>query len=140
MEAIGLPTRILTIAKPGTDKLFDHVFPQVRTPKEGWITIDAVGYPNHPMGWVAPHDRYAIWDHEGNLTGFGGLFPGRVGKDFKSMASVQLHGAQEVYEMSLAGCEPSRFSDYGLENCGMAGVDDEDPEDWSKYGLLDFGK
>lgn len=90
MESIGLPTRTVTIAKPNTDKLFDHVFPQVGVPHHGYITIDAVGYPNNPMGWIAPHERYAIWDHEGNLTGFGGYFPGRIGEDFDAMAAVEL--------------------------------------------------
>lgn len=41
--------------------------------------------------------------------------------------------------MSLAGCGPEKFQDYGLENCGLAGVDSEAPEDWAQYGLLGFG-
>ena len=41
--------------------------------------------------------------------------------------------------MSLAGCGPGMFRDYGLHNFGLAGVDNEEPEDWADYGLADFG-
>lgn len=139
-RSIGLPTRTVTISKPGSRKLFDHVFPQVRIPKVGWIALDAVGYPQHKIGWIAPHSRYAIWDIEGKLRGYGGEWPGRLEKDFKEMSSAALGGIdEEVYEMSMHGCEPSRFRDLGLENYGLAGIDGEEPEDWSTEGLTGFG-
>lgn len=139
MQSIGLPTRTVTISKPGSRKLFDHVFPQVRVPQHGWISIDAVGYPKHSMGWVAPHGRFAIWDIDGNLRGFGGDYPDFIKRDFKAMASATLGSLDEEVSMSFAGCGPDMFRDYGLENFGLAGVDNEEPEDWSKYGLLSFG-
>jgi len=139
MGAIGIPSRVVNISKPHSKKLFDHGCVQARIPKVGWVSLDAVGYPKHPMGWIAPHERYAIWDTEGNLRGFGGNYPGGIGQDFKAMSSATLGGIQEVQEMSLAGCGPGSFRDYGLENFGMAGVDNEEPEDWSTHGLLGFG-
>ena len=140
LNSIGLQTRTVTISKPGSRKLFDHVFPQVKVPKHGWISIDAVGYPKHPMGWTAPHGRYAIWDTDGNLRGFGGDFPGIIKEDFEAMASATLGSLEtEVDTMSFAGCGPEQYRDYGLENFGLAGTDDEEPADWSTYGLTDFG-
>jgi hypothetical protein len=41
--------------------------------------------------------------------------------------------------MSVAGFAETNFPDYGLENYGLASVDNREPEDWSSVGLLGFG-
>ncbi len=41
--------------------------------------------------------------------------------------------------MSVAGFSESNFQDYGLENFGLASVDNTEPQDWSRMGLLGFG-
>lgn len=41
--------------------------------------------------------------------------------------------------MSVAGFAETNFPDYGLENYGLASVDNLEPEDWSSVGLLGFG-
>lgn len=41
--------------------------------------------------------------------------------------------------MSVAGFAQTEFPDYGLENYGLASTDNQEPEDWSRVGLLGFG-
>lgn len=137
--SIGLEPRIVTISKPGSNKLFDHVFTQIKIPRKGWISVDPVGHPAHGLGWTAPHERYAIWDLDGKLRGFGGNYPGIISRDFKEMSSAALGKIQEVRSMSFAGLSENNFPDYGLANYGLAGTDNEEPADWSKYGVLGFG-
>lgn len=88
-QNVGFPARMVTIAAPFSNKLFDHIFPQVFIPKKGWITADPVVYPKHGFGWTAPHSRIATWDLDGNLTGFRGRFPGPLKKMFKQMIGFQ---------------------------------------------------
>lgn len=136
---IGIPTRIATIAKPGARGLFDHVFVQAKIPKVGWVSVDPVGYPHHGLGWTAPHERIAYWDLNGNLLGTQGIFPGPLKQAFKQMSGYHGTEIEGGNEMSLAGFAGVEFSDYGLENYGLAGTDNEAPMNWSQHGLVDFG-
>jgi len=139
LQAMGIPVRIATLAKPGGRNLFDHVFVQARIPKVGWVSFDPVGYPKHGLGWTAPHSRIAFWDLDGNLMSARGMFPGQLKKEFKQMKGFQGLGAIEEGNMSLQGFDESMFQDYGLANYGLATRDTREPSDWSKYGLINFG-
>lgn len=88
-QNVGLPARMVTIAGPNTRGLFDHIFPQVLIPKKGWVTADPVVYPKHGMGWTAPHKRWAAWDLDAYLMGYGGIFPGPLANMFKQMVRFQ---------------------------------------------------
>lgn len=87
-QNVGFPASMVTIAAPGSRKLFDHILPQVLIKKK-WITADPVVYPKRGMGYLAPHSRIARWDLNGNLMGFAGWFPGPLKKAFKQMVSFK---------------------------------------------------
>ena len=147
-EGLGLKTRVVTISPPsktGFDKLFTHVYPEVMIPKKGWVAADLVGYPQHGLGWQPPALRRAVWDTYGNLIDYAGHFPPRFQKEFKQMTAANvrgfagLDGLGGVHMGSLYGVETNQFPDYGLHNYGFAGLDQVEPADWSKYGVLNFG-
>lgn len=143
-ESIGLKSRIVTIATPESRQLFSHVFPQVHVPKVGWVSADAVGFPNHPLGWTPPHKRWAVWDTRGNLLCARGSFPPSFRREFRAMRAVDVSGflgdlPEGERHMSLRGLSFDDFPDYGLESFGMAGTDNTAPEDWATHGLLSFG-
>jgi len=120
--SVGFPVRIATCNKPGSPTLFTHVYPQTFIKPFGWITVDAVGYPLHNMGWNPPSDRTAIWDLKGNLITKQGNFP----KSFQEML-----GGDEM---------TNEFQDYDLTRYGFAGSDPESGiADWDSVGLFGFG-
>lgn len=149
-EALGLRTRIATISPPtftGARALFSHVYPEVYIPKMGWIACDAVGYPQHGLGWSPPNIRKALWSTHGNIIGVTGYFPGTLKSQMTQMIRADVRGLVGGYAQggntmigSLHGVDVDSFRDFGLDNFGFAGTDDEAPADWSKYGLLSFGE
>ncbi len=141
-ESIGFETRIATVATPGKKQLFTHVFPLVNIPKHGWIAADAVTYPQHGLGYMPPHSRIAVWDLDGNLLTQSGKLP----KNFKKIMTppvVHMNGYDGYSKGAnmLSGFEyANSFNDLGLDNFGLAGTDNAEPEDWSTQGpLLEFG-
>lgn len=88
-QNVGLPARMCTIAGVASNKLFDHIFPQIAIKNYGWVTADPVVYPQHGLGYTAPHSRIAVWDLNGNLVGFRGSLPGPLKRAFKQMVSFK---------------------------------------------------
>lgn len=130
LYGLGFPVVVNTISPPGSNKLFTHVFPSAKIPKVGWIAFDAVGYPEHPLGWIAPHSRIATWDLDGNLIDARGNFP----PEFRQMESAGL-GANDEGGIAMQ----TDWQDYGLQNYGLAGIDSEEPLDFAVHGLKGFG-
>lgn len=144
LAAIGLPVRIKTIAGPKAkqNQIFTHVYPEVRIPKTGWVSVDAVGHPRHGLGWTPPAKREATWTTSGRLVSARGEFPRALKNVLKNMvpktATIQGFGStQEVIEMNTA----QNWPDYGLDRFGLAGDvnDGQELEDFSKVGILEFG-
>jgi len=147
LRSIGFEVAINTIEKPtppgAPQGLFSHVFPTVRIPGRGWVTVDAVGHPRHPMGWTPPYQRLAVWDLEANLVATRGQFP----PVFKEMLTADISGItgrptkqQGVRQMSLQGIDMRNdFPDYDLSRYGLAGTDYHEPLDWSTHAALGFG-
>jgi len=96
MTAIGLPVQIVTVSGPGSRSLFTHVFPRVQIPRLGWVAVDAVGHPEHELGWIPPHDRLAVWDLAGQR-----LF--RQG-DFSQFRNFALGNAGEIEKKKGLTC------------------------------------
>ena len=69
MASIGFPVRVVTTAPPhyGPGWAMTHVFPQIKIPKLGWVTVDPVVHPQHGFGFTTPHSRLATWDLFGNI-------------------------------------------------------------------------
>lgn len=91
-RSIGFPVLINTIEKPSTPGrragLFSHVYPSVKVPNLGWLAADAVGYPQHKLGWFPSFQRLAAWDLDANLVVAKGQFPAQ----FKQMLSADVSG------------------------------------------------
>ena len=147
-EGLGLKTRVVTISPPsitGFNKLFSHVYPEVLIPRVGWVAADLVGFPAHGLGWAPPAIRRAVWDTYGNLISYSGFYPERFKNELRQMTAADVRGVAGLngpggeHMGSLHGYDPSQFGDYGLENFGFAGLDETEPADWSKYGVLNFG-
>jgi len=131
-ETIGMPVRIVTIATPSAKRaLFSHVYPEIKVPKIGWVSVDPVGYPKHPMGWASPYTRKAIWDLNGNVIATDGL-----PKNFLGVLRVMEKNTMNFADSYDTG---RNWQDLGLENYGLAGVDTEGPEDWSNEIISGFG-
>lgn len=147
LRGVGFEVAINTMEKPtppgAPQGLFSHVFPTVKIPGRGWLTVDAVGHPRHKLGWTPPHQRLAVWDLEGNLLATRGQFP----PVFKQMLTADISGItgrpqkqQGVRKMSLQGIDMQNdFPDYDLSRYGLAGTDDREPVDWSTHAALGFG-
>lgn len=148
LRATGFPVLINTIEKPHPPGilmgLFSHVFPSVKIPGVGWITVDAVGHPAHPMGWTPPHSRMAVWDLDANLIARKGQFPPAFNQmlsvDVRGITGQRSHKQKGVRQMSLQGIDMNfDFPDHGLHNYGLAGTDYNEPIDWSTHAALGFG-
>jgi hypothetical protein len=128
LQSIGMPVRIAVTAPPGfpSGPYFTHVFPQVSIPGLGWLTVDPVPWPRHNLGYTPENSRIAFFNLDGKLLGYNGNVSG--------LSSL----GQEVIEMNTnTGLMPdlTRWQDMGL-----AGTEDgEEPLDWRKYVLKDFG-
>lgn len=128
LEAIGFPTRLVTISPPGNRSLFSHVFVQAKVPKVGWYSLDPVGFPLHGSGWTPQHDRIAYWDKDGNLLGSKGRFPRSFRRMFGDFLGDDYQGEIDMRTQD--------FQDYGL---GYYAGDDGEPADWALEGLIGFG-
>lgn len=148
LRATGFPVLINTIEKPGPPGiqkgLFSHVFPSVKVPGLGWMSVDAVGHPKHPLGWTPPYSRLAVWDLDSNLVATKGQFP----PAFADMLTADVRGITRrcppnlkgVKNMSLQGIDVRNdFPDQGLDRYGLAGTDYREPLDWSTHAALGFG-
>jgi len=146
LRGVGFEVAINTIEKPtppgAPQGLFSHVFPSVRIPGRGWLTVDAVGHPRHKLGWTPPYQRLAVWDLEGNLRATRGQFP----PIFKQMLNADVSvitrrpTTQGACNMSLQGIDPQYdFPDHDLARYGLAGTDNLEPADWSTHAALGFG-
>jgi hypothetical protein len=124
LESIGFKTRLGTTAginaPPG--RLFSHVFIQAHVPRIGWITLDPVLHPKRSFGETAYHSRIAWWDLDGNHISHNGNY------------GIEMEGI----DMAMpANTNIEYWQDYG-----MGAVTEEDPtepEEWSNYGLPDWG-
>lgn len=130
---------------PGTRQgLFSHVYPSVKIPGRGWLAMDAVGYPAHPLGWAPPYSRLAVWDLNGDLVAAKGQFPPAFDEMLQADISgiVGRHNSTKkgVSKMSLQGIDvQNQFPDYDLSRFGLAGTDETPPLDWSTHAALGFG-
>lgn len=131
---IGIPIEIHTSAPPENSPLYDpriplrHVYAKAKVPGVGWITVDPVGHPHHPLGWTPPYSRLARWDLKGNLLGLEGKFP----KGFNAYFGDTENEIEEAEKMQPIEIDTT---DYGLGAFAGEGL----PLDWSQYGLLGFG-
>lgn len=147
LRSVGFDVLINTIEKPHTPGrprgLFSHVFPSVSVPGIGWVAVDAVGHPKHPLGWVPPYSRLAAWDLDANLIAAKGQFP----PAFDDMLRANVRGIvgrtnkpKGEKTMSLQGIDvKNQFPDHGLHRYGLAGTDSREPLDWSTHAALGFG-
>ena len=139
--SIGLPVRIVTISPPGSPALFTHVYPQVHIPRLGWVCADPVGYPEQNFGWKPPAQRTAIWNVKGELQEQFGSFPKNWDKPFrKRRKHAGLSGLEQRVKSRGIEMRYENFPDYGLENMGLAGTDNQAPLPWDVHQVREFGK
>lgn len=69
-RSIGLPVRLVTMAKPGQTQ-HSHVYPEIMIPGEGWIPADPVAHPL-PLGQAPSSAGRMIWDLFGRIIGLSG--------------------------------------------------------------------
>lgn len=61
--ALGM-TPIWRVARNGS---VAHVSVLARTPRGQWVSMDPVGYPEHPFGWAVPAQELAHYSLEGQI-------------------------------------------------------------------------
>jgi hypothetical protein len=78
-RSIGYPVRLATTAPPGrmSGPMMTHIFPQISIPGVGWLSADAVPYPQHGFGFTPPNSRIAYFGLDGKLIGFEGNYSER---------------------------------------------------------------
>lgn len=127
LESIGFPIRIATTADrhaaPGP--LFGHVFIQAHVRDLGWVTMDPVLHPKKRFGDIANYSRIAYWDLNGRLLGTNGNTRGLSGETMRGFGEMP----------SIEQWDDSGY--YGL--AGLAGEENELPDDWSTVGPMGFG-
>ena len=112
LAAIGIPIRIVTIAGPTTPGLLSHVYLEAQIPPgRDWTAVDPVGHPKHDFAWRPPERRRATWDLYGRPLGRSGQWPPEAAGLFATQEGDQMYHGQ--------------YSDFGLENYGLAGIGDE---------------
>jgi Transglutaminase-like superfamily len=136
LQSIGIPVRIAVTAPPGfpAGPFFTHVFAQASIPGLGWISVDPVPWPKHTLGYTPQNSRIAFFNLDGKLIGYNGNVQG-----------LQFFGNPEVIAMNIG---PQTMSTLGSipdirywQDIGLAGTDDDqEPLDWRKYVLRDFGR
>lgn len=95
LAAIGMPVRIVTIATLHAPGLLSHVYPEVKIPGRGWLAIDPVGHPAHPLGWAAPARRSARWSVDGQLIERVGNWPASAAPLFAGEGDQDMQGYQD---------------------------------------------
>jgi len=133
LKSIGFPVRIATLAPsnapPG--KLMSHVFIQAQLPNtRQWVTVDPVVYPSMGAFDIAPHSRLAVFNLEGvymggtgNITNMSGIADGQIEEKENKTMNLHVRDFQD-----LAG-----YDDF------MSASDYQDPLDFRKWGVKDFG-
>lgn len=122
LQNIGFPVRIATtspiISPPGG--WFTHVFIQTLVPSLGWVTVDPVLYPRETkIGATTPHSAIMYWGLNGEKLGHKGPIPNLGGN---------------MLGNSMSGAQQQIWNDYGL-----AGTDEDIPDDWREGMVLGFG-
>lgn len=81
-ESVGFPVRIATVAKPSSPpgQLMDHVYPEVKIPKIGWVPADPVLHPRGGFGDTPPASRKVIYSIEGDVLEYSGNL-GNLGQE-----------------------------------------------------------
>lgn len=138
-EAIGLPVRIATIAKPTAPPgpLMDHVYPEVKIPKLGWIPADPVLHPKKGFGEYPPASRKVVYDLDGTVLSYSGNLSG-IGDQ-----KMQLQNYPEVWRrapfQTYSGLGQDNYvEDYSPAFFGSA-EDGSDPAPWESVGLNRWG-
>lgn len=136
LESVGLPVRIVTIAKPTAppSQLMDHVYPEVKIPKLGWIPADPVIYPKAGFGVPPPASRKVVYDLDGNVLSSQGNLSG-LGEN-EMYPQIWERAPMQVYNGLGAG--PMIVEDMSPEFFGSAD-DGQEPADWSTVGLRNWG-
>lgn len=136
-ESVGFPVRIATIAKPTAPpgKLMDHVYPEVKVPKLGWVTADPVIYPKGGFGDIPPASRKVVYTLEGNVVEYGGNLAGNGLTRSKPMIP-------QVWERpgmrTYSGLGADDGGDYSAGFFGAEG-DGIPLQPWESVGLAGFG-
>lgn len=130
-ESVGFPVRIVTIAKPTAPpgQLMDHVYPEVKVPKVGWIPADPVIYPRAGFGDTPPASRKVIYSIEGDVIEYSGNL-GTLGQEGKPMQpAIWTRPGFRTYE---------GMGDYSSHFFGSQ--DDGIPlQPWESVGLANYG-
>ena len=73
-ESVGFPVRLATIAKPTSPpgQLMDHIYPEVKIPKIGWVAADPVIYPRGGFGDHPRASRKVVYSLNGDIIEYGG--------------------------------------------------------------------
>ena len=90
-ESVGFPVRIVTIAKPTAPpgQLMDHVYPEIKIPKLGWVPADPVIHPKGGFGDTPRASRKVIYSLEGDIIEYSGNL-GTFGQTEDTMAIPQI--------------------------------------------------
>ena len=132
LKAAGFPVRMVTISKPNSGQLFEHIYPIADIPRVGWVAFDAVGYPVHGLGWQAPAGRKAVWSTTGKIVGKSGRFGRSLAQMFRGL-SGDTDTDREDLKMYA-------FPDHGLETVGLAGYEGaRNLRPWNEDVLKGFG-
>lgn len=129
-EAIGLPVRIVTIAKPTAPpgQLMDHVYPEVKIPKIGWVPADPVIHPRGGFGDSPPASRKVVYDLLGDIIEYSG-----------NLGNLRQKEAPQMTTPDVWNRPPWRtYADYSGSFFGAQ--DDGIPlQPWESVGLAGYG-
>ena len=130
-ESVGFPVRLATVAKPMAPpgRLMDHIYPEVKIPKIGWVPADPVLHPKKGFGDTPPASRKVVYDLLGDIIEYGG-----------NLGNIAHKGATQMTIPQTWNRPPWRtygedYSDrfFGAENDGIP------LQPWESVGLAGYG-
>lgn len=135
-ESVGFPVRIVTIAKPTAPpgRLMDHVYPEVKIPKIGWVPADPVIYPKKGFGDTPPASRKVVYSIEGNVLEYKGNIGhfGRTQMEETMVPQIWQRPPWRTYGQTEAYPDHSQYF-FGAQGDGTP------LEEWETVGLSGFG-
>lgn len=130
-ESVGFPVRIATVAKPTAPpgQLMDHVYPEVKIPKIGWIPADPVLHPKAGFGDTPPASRKVVYSIEGDVIEYGGNLGdlGQEGYTPMTMPDIWTRPGYRTYGDDYS----SHF--FGSQDDGIP------LQPWESVGLANYG-